>query len=312
MQPERSIPPDPAVAAPAGPAPERGVGRPARTLPFAALLLGGAALGLSPIFVRLADVGPGASAFWRLALALPFLWLWVLARERARPRASAGLLGAALLAGLFFAADLAVWHWSIVYTTVANATLLANFAPIFVTLGGWLLFGQRVSGMFLAAMAAALAGTALLVGPSFSLGGTRLAGDALGLLTAVFYAGYMLSIKRARAGVSTALLMALGTTVSVVVLLPVALLSPQPMLPAGIEGWSVVLGLALVSQVLGQSLIAYAFAHLSAAFSSLAVLTQPVVATALAWLLFAETLAWPQLVGALAVLGGIVIARRSE
>jgi drug/metabolite transporter (DMT)-like permease len=306
---DRPASPDlPSVApAPAAPAPSRAP----RTLAFAALLLGGAALGLSPIFVRLADVGPAASAFWRLALALPFLWLWLLVRERARPRAAAGLLAAAVLAGFFFAADLAVWHWSIVYTTVANATLLANFAPIFVTLGGWWLFGQRASGAFLAAMIVALAGTTLLVGPSFGLGGTRLAGDALGLLTAVFYAGYMLSIKRARAGVSTALLMAASTTVSVLALWPVAALAPQPMLPASAAGWAVLLGLALVSQVLGQSLIAYAFAHLSAAFSSLAVLTQPVVATALAWLLFGEVLAWAQLLGGALVLTGILMARRT-
>jgi len=282
-----------------------------RTLAFLALLLGGAALGLSPILVRLADVGPTASAFWRLALALPFLWLWVALQGRGTPRAPGALLHAALLAGVFFAADLGVWHWSITYTTVANATLLANFAPIFVTLGGWWLFGSRVSGLFLAAMITALAGTALLVGPHFALGGARLAGDALGLLTAVFYAAYMLCIKRARETVSTALLMALSTTVSVVLLLPVAALSPQPLLPGSARGWGTVFALALVSQVLGQSLIAYAFAHLSAALSSVAVLTQPLVAAVLAWWLFNEVLALPQLFGGALVLIGIFIARRT-
>lgn len=279
---------------------------------FAALLLGGAALGLSPILVRLSDVGPGASAFWRLALAVPFLWLWVFTRQRARPKARLSLSAPVLLAGVFFAGDLAVWHWSIVYTTVANATLLANFAPIFVTLGGWWLFRHRVSGVFVLALVTALAGTTLLVGPSFSLGGTRLAGDALGLITAVFYAAYMLSVKRARESVSTPILMAFSTTVSVAVLLPIALLSPQPVLPGGVQGWGVLLALALVSQVLGQSLIAYAFAHLSAALSSISVLTQPVVATALAWTLFGEALAWPQLLGGVLVLLGIFVARRTD
>lgn len=283
-----------------------------RTAAFAALLLGGAALGLSPIFVRLADVGPTASAFWRLALAVPVLWIWVLLREQRPSGIRAALLPAVGLAGFFFAADLGVWHWSITYTTVANSTLLANFAPIFVTLGGWWLFRNRVSGVFVVAMVTALIGTTLLVGPSFALGGNRVVGDALGVLTAVFYASYMLSIKRAREGVSTALLMALSTTVSVVLLLPVALLSPQPVLPEGWYGWSVLLGLALVSQVLGQSLIAYAFAHLSAALSSVTVLIQPVVATALAWALFGEALGWSQLGGGLLVLAGIFFARRSQ
>ena len=58
-----------------------------------------------------------------------------------------------LAAGALFAGDLAFWHLSIVYTTVANATLLSNFAPVFVALGGWLLFGHRVTRLFLVALA---------------------------------------------------------------------------------------------------------------------------------------------------------------
>lgn len=283
----------------------------ARTFAFIALLLGGTALGLSPIFVRLSDVGPVASAFWRLTLALPFLWFWAFAKGDTGAAGSKPMVGVALLAGGFFAADLGVWHWSIVYTTVANATLLANYTPVFVTLAGWFLFRQRVSVLFMAGMITALAGTTLLVGPSFS-GGKHLAGDGLALLAAVFYAGYMLSIKRARDGYSTAMLMALSGTVSALILLPFALLSPQAMLPSGAAGWTVLLALALVSQVLGQSLIAYAFAHLSAALSSVGVLTQPVVAAALAWILFGESLNWPQLLGGALVLLGIFVARKTD
>lgn len=283
-----------------------------RTVAFVALLMGGAALGLSPIFVRLADVGPTASAFWRLALAAPVLWLWAFLESWPRAAARRSFPTAALAAGVFFAADLGVWHWSITYTTVANSTLLANFAPIFVTLGGWLLFRNRVSSVFVGAMITALAGTTFLVGPSFVLGGTHVVGDALGLLTAVFYAAYMLSIKRARESTSTAILMALSTSVSIALLFPAALLSPQPMLPTGLYGWSVLFGLAMVSQILGQGLIAYAFAHLSAALSSVTVLIQPVVATVLAWLLFNESLGLLQLLGGVLVLTGIFAARRSE
>lgn len=281
-----------------------------RTAAFVALLLGGSAVGLSPILVRLSDVGPAASAFWRVLLAVPLFWLWVLVRERrVTPRALP--VAAVVFAGAFFAGDLAVWHWSITYTTVANSTLLANFAPVFVTLGGWLLFRQYVSRLFLVGMTTALVGTMLLVGPSFTLGGTHVLGDVLGLIAAVFYAAYMLAIKQARERVSTAMLMTLSTTITALILLPVALLSPQPILPNGSQGWSVLLSLALVSQVLGQSLIAYAFAHLSAALSSVTVLIQPVVAAALAWVLFAEALAWSQLFGGAFVLTGIFLARRS-
>src|SRR6185436_16707837 len=103
----------------------------------------------------------------------------------------------------------------ILFTSVANSTLLANLAPIFVTLAGWLFWKQRFTRTFLVGMVVAIAGMFVLVGPNFALGGTRLLGDALGALTAVFYAGYMLAIKNARdAQASTARLMAWSTTIS--------------------------------------------------------------------------------------------------
>jgi drug/metabolite transporter (DMT)-like permease len=294
-----------AVNAPAASAPSR-----AETLAFLGLLAGGCAIAFAPIFVRLSDAGPVASAFWRTALAAPLLWLWA-AREGPKPAAIA--IGPLAGAGIFFACDLGVWHWSITYTSVANSTLLANLAPIFVTLAGWFLYRRRVTRTFLIGMFAAIAGMFILVGPNFSIGGTRLAGDALGALTAVFYAGYMLTIKTARdAGTSTARLMAWSTTITAAALLPVALLSPQPMLPQGSQGWLILAGLALVSQVLGQGLIAYAFAHLPASLSSVSLLIQPVMAAIFAWALFGEAIGAAQFVGGSVVLAGIWLAKRGS
>jgi drug/metabolite transporter (DMT)-like permease len=306
--------------------------RPMRRAAFLCLLAGGCAIAFAPIFVRLAspEVGPVASAFWRTALAAPLLWLWVgsdpfLPKKQATsPAASSsgrkeGDPGVAasfwplLLAGLFFAGDLGVWHWSIVWTSVANSTLLANLAPIFVTLAGWLFWKRRVSATFLAGMLVAIAGMFVLVGPNFHAGGTRLLGDALGALTAVFYAGYFLAIKVARdSGASTARLMAWTTSITAAALLPAALLSPQPLVPPTGTVWLVMLGLALVTQIGGQGLIAYAFAHLPASLSSVSLLIQPVVATFLAWMLFAEPVGWPQSVGGAVVLAGIWLARRGS
>jgi drug/metabolite transporter (DMT)-like permease len=218
-----------------------------------------------------------------------------------------------LLAGLFFAGDLAIWHWSVVWTSVANATLLANLAPIFVTLAGWLIWRRQVTRTFLAGMFVGIAGMFILVGPNFAAGGTALAGDAMGALSAVFYAAYMLAIKQARdANASTARLMAWSTTITAIVLLPVALLSPQPFLPAGASGWLVLAGLALVAQVLGQGLIAYAFAHLTASLSSVSLLIQPVVAALAAWALFGEAVGPAQFLGGAVVITGIWLARRGS
>ena len=228
-------------------------------------------------------------------------------------RGEGGLYLPLFLAGLFFSLDLGVWHWSIVWTSVANSTLLANLAPIFVTLAGWLIWKEKVTRLFLVGMATAIAGMFVLVGPNFSAGGTRLLGDALGALTGLFYAGYFLAIKQARdAGASTARLMAWSTTITAALLLPVAYFSPQPMLPAGANGWLVLIGLALVSQILGQGLIAYAFAHLTASLSSVSLLVQPVVAALAAWALFGEAVGPVQFTGGAIVLAGIWIAKRAS
>src|SRR5258705_10831927 len=95
---------------------------------FLCLLAGGCAIAFAPIFVRLSDTGPLASAFWRCALATPLLWMWVRSTPGTDPKpGKPGSVPIALiLAGLFFAADLGVWHFSIIWTSVANSTLLAN------------------------------------------------------------------------------------------------------------------------------------------------------------------------------------------
>ena len=276
-----------------------------------ALFAGAIGIAFAPIFVRLSEVGPVATAFWRLLLALPLLALWMALQERGRKQGAArSAWPMAVLAGLFFAADLAVWHWSIRLTSVANATFLANLAPVAVTLGAWVLLGERARPVFFAGMLLSLAGAALLMGANVGGPGSVLLGDGLGMLTAVFYAGYQLCVKRLRDTQSTARIMFASGAACATVLLPLALLMGEAILPASPAGWGVLLGLALVCQLAGQGLITYAVAHLPASFSSVSLLLQPVAAAGFAWMLFGEALAALQWFGAAAVLAGIWLARR--
>jgi drug/metabolite transporter (DMT)-like permease len=113
-------------------------------------------------------------------------------------------------------------------------------------------------------------------------------------------------------GETTLHLMAVTTTLTAMFLLPVALASGDTMLPSTAYGWWILIGLALVSHAAGQGLIAYALAHLPAAFSSVSLLAQPVLAALFAWVLLAEALAPVQMIGALVVLAGIDLARRGS
>lgn len=278
-----------------------------------ALLLGATAIATSALFVKVSETGPVATAFWRVFLALPLLWTWSLVARRGSADAGfSAQRGPLIAAGLFFAGDLAVWHWSIVLTSVANSTLLANLAPIFVALAVWLMFRQRLRGKLLAGLAIALAGMTLLIGGDFQLQGKELIGDALGVVTAMFYAGYQLVVTKLRARVATSTLMAWSSLVTALVLLPIALASGEQMLPVSNMGWVKLIGLALIAQVAGQSLIAYAMAHLPATFSSVGLLFQPVMATLFAWVLLGEAVGMLQLAGGIAVLIGIRMVHLAE
>lgn len=283
--------------------------------PLAALLAGATAIGLAPIFVRLSELGPTATAFHRQFLSLPVLALWLSWARVAGP-AAGGIPGrgmhALFAAGLFFAADLAVWHRAIGITSVANATLLANFAPVFVAAAGWLWWRERVRSGLALGFLLAFGGAAVLMAHSLTLDTRRLGGDALGLLTAVFYAGYLTLVARSRSRYATAIVMFVTSAASAAALLPLALLSGENLVPATTRGWLVLSGLAFVSHAAGQGLIAYALAHLPAAFGAVSLLWQPVAAALFAFLILDEPLGAWQLAGAALVLSGIATARNAS
>lgn len=278
-----------------------------------ALLLGAVLVGASPIFVRLSELGPMATAFYRPFLAIPVLMIWMAADQRYGPEtlkpAGRGDYFRLLLAGAFFSGDLAFWHLSIMNTSVANATLFANFAPIFVTLGAWLLFGHKVTRRYLIGMALALAGAAALAGESFAVAPENLLGDLFGLVTAMFLASYILAISRLRASFSTATTMAWSSIGTAAILLPVALLSGEDMVAVTLYGWAILAGLALLSHAAGQGAIAYALAHLPPGFSSVGLLLEPVAAALLAWIILSEAVSPWQAAGGAVILWGIMLAR---
>lgn len=287
---------------------------------FAALVAGALAIAFSPIFVRLSDLGAPVTAFWRPALAIPVLLMWAFYDSAGRggsdrrekqvpaPRDYALLV----LSGFMFAGDLFFWHWSVQFTSIANSTLLANFAPIFVTLASWLLFGERFTPRFLIALGLGIVGAVVLMGNSLTISPDNLFGDGISLITALFYGGYIIVVGRLRARFSTAVIMSWSSVCTAIFLLPLALHYDGPLLTTTLYGWGILIGLGLVGHAGGQSLIAYALAHLPAAFSSLSLLVQPVAATVLAWIILGEAIGVWQGLGGAIVLSGILLARRDS
>ena len=276
--------------------------------PFAALVTGAVAMGISPIFVRLADVGPFTSAFWRVALALPLLYAWMRLAEGAE-RSGQHFSKATILAGLAFAGDLFFWHLSIVHTSVANATFFATTAPIWVVLFGWLLFRQKVTAGVLVGLLLCLIGGAALLAQSFELKPAGALGDAFGIATGVFFGLYFLAVQAARKRASAARLTFEATLITAAILFVVAIVAERSMLPHSARGLAALIAMAWISHTGGQGLLSVALGRLPAAFSSLVIFLEAIAAAGFGWLVLAEPVSSIQALGGLAILGGIYVAR---
>lgn len=276
---------------------------------FLGLVLGSVFMGFSPLFVRLADVGPYASAFWRVFLALPPLWLWMRLADEAAPARPDLFWKATAYSGLAFAGDLIFWHLSILHTTVANATLLATTAPVWVFVVAVAFFHQHLRRLEVAGLLVCLAGGALLIGNSFHVAPSRLRGDLEGWATSLFFGLYIVFIGQARKTSGPARITFWSTAITAACLLVAALVAGDVLLPASVRGWAVLFGLAFISQAAGQGLLAFALGNLPTAFSSLVVFMEAVSAAALGWIFLSEALGIWQWVGGFLVLFGIWLAR---
>lgn len=278
-------------------------------LPFAALLLGNVALAFGPWFVRAADVGPVAAGFWRLALGVPFLFAIVLAVEGNPLRHAKGLGLTLFFAGIAFAADLASWHVGILHTTLANATLFGNSATLMFPIWGFLIaraWPTRQQGI---ALALAAAGAVLLLGRSYSLSPQNMVGDLLCLLAGALYTVYFILMTRAREAMTPLSALALSSAVGALPLLLFALAMGEQIWP---HNWGVLVGLALASQVFGQGLLIYALGHLSPLVVGIALLSQPVIAGTIGWVVYGERLGVLDFIGAVLVAIALVLVRRGS
>ena len=276
---------------------------------FPALLLGSCMLAFGPWLVRLAGVGPVAAGFWRLSLALPFLF--VIARVTGQPvhwpaRALAGLVA---LAGFFFAADLAAWHAGIHMTKLGNATLFGNTSSFIYAIWGMWLARRMPSTPQGAALFMAAIGTALLMGSSAELSARNLKGDLLAMFAGILYFGYLVCVQRARGALQSLPLLFIASAFGAAMLLPVSLALGEQVFP---HNWTFVIILALSSQVIGQGLLVYALGAVPPLVVGLTLLTQPAISALVGWLAYGETLSPFDWIGAVAIAAALVLVRLPE
>ena len=279
--------------------------------PFFILIIGAIAIAFSPIFVRFSDVDPIMTAFYRIFISLPFFLFFSSFNiiEKVKFPEFNNSYVIFLVSGIFFALDLICWHWSIKLTTVSKATFLSNLAPIVVIIFSIIFLKERFSKFFYLAALLSMVGMLMLLGESFKFNKSQFIGDLLGVLTAVWYGSYIVTISQLRKKYNSTSIMFLSGIVTAIILLIVSILFEQSLIPQSLFTITIIFLLGFICQFVGQSFITYSLAYLSASLSSLCLLIQPIAATVLAYFFFQEKLTTIQFFGSALILIGIYIAR---
>jgi drug/metabolite transporter (DMT)-like permease len=266
------------------------------------VVLGALAIAYAPLGLRYSEFGPQATAFWRLFLSLPAIA--VLAHFN-------GGVGRpdwrALLCGAFFALDLAFWHPSLLYTSVANATFIVNLGNVATALIAWVALGERPGRFWPLAAAVAVAGAWLLSSGRSGGATASLQGDLLSAVAAGMVAFYLFFGALARKRQSAWSVLFWSTASACGLALAFSLTMQEKVLPAEAHWLLTPLALALVAQVLGQGLILAGVGRTTPSFAGLLLLVQPVAAALAAWAAFGESLAPAQLLGCGLILVGIQV-----
>lgn len=276
------------------------------------VLLCVACLASGGLFVRISQLGPINTAFWRIALSIPILLPFlVMERKKATYRKlTKNEIFYLLIAGGFLAGDLALWNISFHYTTIANANLFVNFVPFIIIPVSYFLYKEAISKSFFIGFLFVLLGVVLLVYGKQAITSLNIYGDTLAFLTSIFYAIFLLFVYRLRDKASAVQVMYYSGYGSIIVLFVICLLSEGIQIPTN---WSMllpILGLTIFSQILGQGGLSYTLGRISASFASVLVLIQPVISAIYAFIFFHERLTWLEVVAMFIVLCGIYLVRK--
>ena len=281
-----------------------------RTNYFILLAFGAMLIGFAPIFVKLSMLTSSAISFYRMFLALPFLFLlnYILNKKLLFKVKNKKTIFYTALASLAFTTDLTLWHYSMDITSVSNATIIVNSAPIFVAILSFVVFKERLTKGFLLSFLVTYIGIVGLIYFSNNYVNGKLLGDILCLIAALFYGIYLLVI--ARLGKENSLNIIFYTTFFCCLfsIIPM-IIEGDNMIPSSSFEWLNLTLMAFLCQFGGQYFITHAIGKISASGASIGLLMQPLTATILAAIIFSEILTSLQIVFALISLFGIYLAR---
>lgn len=277
-----------------------------------ALIGGSLAIAFASIAIKWANTPGTVSGFYRMAIAAVVVALPFVRQARRDAPLSRKHVILALIAGLFFALDVAVYYTAILITSIANATLFGNTSPVWVGIGAMIFFKERLRPAFWLGVTIAMSGVAVIVGQDFLIHPSLGAGDLFGLSAGFFYGAFFLIAQRSREKLGSLVSWWLSAASSAVTLFGLSFIFQQPLIGYPLISYFWLVVVALLAQVGGWLLINYALGKLPASVVSPTLLIQPLVAALIAVPLLGQAIGWAQIIGGTAVLGGILLIHRAK
>ncbi len=281
-------------------------------LPYFALGFGLLAIGSSAILVRVADAPGPVTAFYRMAIGSFVLVVPFIINLRKRGKLDQFGVWMAVMAGVFFGLDTALWATGVMLSGATNPTLMANTAPIWVGIGVMIFFKEKLNWKFWAGLLLAFSGAIAILGLDMEQGAAIGRGSFYGLLAAIFYGGFFLFAQRGRESLDVLSFFWISSFTSAITDLGFTLYLDQPLTGYPIKTYWVFAANGIIIQAVGWMLITYAQGHLPASIVSPTLLGQPVVTALIAGPVLGEAITGLQILGGAAVLGGVYVVIRNR
>ncbi|BDI17570.1 membrane protein [Nostoc cf. commune SO-36] len=294
-------------------------------LPIIIVIIALFALSSTAIFIKISlrEMSAVATLFNRLWIATIIFGLWsginqahiqITEDKPVLPQQSYPIkeIGLLIAVGLVHVLGRLSWTWSLTQTGAANANALGSLNPLFTTLGGWLFFNQIFGRKFIIGLILAIIGAIAVGFEDLLRSNNNITGDAVALISSVFYAANFLLIEQIRNKFSVLTILLWRCVIATTLMIPVVLIFEKQVFPVTLSGWLVVFALASICEALGHGLIIYSLKNFSSGFISLLLLLNPVIVAILAWILFSENLSIFNLLGLSLILVGIYLATSNK
>jgi drug/metabolite transporter (DMT)-like permease len=275
------------------------------TLKYLMLMLGILCIAWSAIFVKLSEVSGLSSAFYRMLIgSLGVIPFWLLYRKPIFDKKSVWI---AILCGVFFAIDIAMWNTSIVLSKASIATILGNLAPVWVGFGALFLLKEKPGKIFWAGTGIALFGTAMIIGLSNVSEISFTKGQFLAIIASMFYGAYLLTVRKGRSSLDTFSFTTISMFTSTIVLFVICLIFGTDLKVSSVQSWMSLAGLGLISQLGGWLTINYALAYIKPTVASVSLLGQSVFTALFSLPVLGEYMTSTEMIGGAVVLTGIYL-----